>query len=76
MIEKYGHIGDFPPEALGDGKDRALLFKDLATLRTNAPLFKNVDEIRWTGPREDFPIVAEKVGDPRLVERLAKIAVT
>jgi hypothetical protein len=50
-----------------------LLFKDLATLRTDAPLFKKVDEIRWTGYRADFPSVAEKVGDPRLVERLDAI---
>ena len=73
MIERYGHIEDFPESALGDNQERALLFKTLATLRTDAPLFKNVNEIRWTGPTERFPAVAKKIGDPRLVERLAKV---
>jgi hypothetical protein len=32
-------------------KDRALLFRDLATLRTDVAVFENVDELLWTGPR-------------------------
>jgi 5'-3' exonuclease len=32
-------------------RELALLFRDLATLRTDAPLFDNVDELRWQGPR-------------------------
>jgi hypothetical protein len=32
-----------------------------------------VDEIEWTGPTERFPAVAAKIGDPRLVDRLAKV---
>ena len=39
-------------------RDRALLFRDLATLRTDAPLFENVDELRWTGPSADFAELA------------------
>ncbi|HEX6576432.1 MAG TPA: 5'-3' exonuclease H3TH domain-containing protein [Gemmatimonadaceae bacterium] len=70
MIETHGHIEDFPASVLGDRKEEALLFKTLATLRTDAPLFKKVDEIRWTGYTPEFPAVAEKVGDPRLVQRL------
>jgi 5'-3' exonuclease len=73
LILKYGHIEEFPAGALGENRERALLFKDLATLRTDAPLFKNVDAIRWKGPTESFPQVAEKIGDPRLVERLDKV---
>jgi 5'-3' exonuclease len=73
MIERYGHIEDFPASALGDNQERALLFKTLATLRTDAALFKKVDEIEWTGPTERFPAVAAKIGDPRLVDRLAKV---
>ena len=49
MIEAHGHIEDFPPNVLGDNKERALLFKTLASLRTDAPLFRKVDEIEWTG---------------------------
>ncbi|HEU4878326.1 MAG TPA: 5'-3' exonuclease H3TH domain-containing protein [Gemmatimonadaceae bacterium] len=73
LILKYGHLEDFPVAALGENRERALLFKDLATLRTDAPLFKNVDEIRWKGPMESFPQVAEKIGDLRLVDRLEKV---
>jgi 5'-3' exonuclease len=73
LILRHGHLEDFPPEVLGANRETALLFKDLATLRTNAPLFKNVDEIRWMGPGEDFAEVAEKVGDVRLVERLEAV---
>jgi 5'-3' exonuclease len=70
MIEKHGHIEDFPPELLGSSHDAALLFKRLATLRTDEPLFRNVEEIRWKGYTDRFPGVAEKIGDSRLVARL------
>ncbi len=40
-------------------RDRALLFRDLATLRTSPPVFGAVDELRWTGPRPDFAGLAE-----------------
>ena len=73
-IDKYGPIEKFPDNVLGDQKDLALLFKKLATLVTTAPLFKKVDEIEWTGYRSDFPSVAEKIGDQRLVDRLDKVA--
>jgi hypothetical protein len=52
----------------------AVLFKTLATLKTDAPLFKKVDEIRWNGFDKSFPEVAEKIGDPKLVDRLEKVA--
>src|SRR2546427_1425543 len=43
LINRHGHIEDFPPEVLKeDNRELALLFKNLATLRTNARLFKNV----------------------------------
>ena len=54
---------------LGSDRDLALLFKDLATLRTDAPLFRDVDELGWRGPTADFPAWAERVGNVRLVER-------
>ena len=74
LINKYGHIEDFPPSALGNNREHALLFKDLATLRSDAPLFKDVDDIRWVGATESFPSVAEKIGDPRLAARMQTIA--
>src|SRR5690606_20663513 len=50
LIEKHGAIEDFPAAVLGDRCDLALLFKTLATLRTDAALFSDVDELRWRGP--------------------------
>jgi 5'-3' exonuclease len=80
MLNRYGPIEQFPPDVLGGEKrERALLFKTLATLRADAPLFRDVDDLRWRGPTVEFPAMAQKIGDPRLVERcekaLAKLAV-
>jgi len=73
LINKYGAIESFPPDALRDEKRQlALLFKQLATLRTDAPLFQNVESLRWRGPTADFPAWAERVGDARLPERCEK----
>lgn len=74
LINRYGAIEDFPAATLSDeNRVLALLFKDLATLRTDAPLFKNVDELRWLGPTEAFAAVAEKIENPRLLERVQKL---
>jgi len=74
LIAKHGPLEDFPPELFGVNRDAALLFKKLATLRTDAPLFKNVDELRWTGMKPEFASIAEKMGDTKLVTRLEKLA--
>ena len=76
LLNQHGPIESFPPDLLGDKRDLALLFKDLATLRTDAPLFTDVDEIRWRGPTSDFPALAERLGSPRLAERSKKAPVT
>jgi 5'-3' exonuclease len=73
VISRYGAIEDFPPEVLGEKRDLALLFKRLATLRTDAALFADVDEIRWRGAEETFPAIVEKIGEPRLLERVRKL---
>jgi 5'-3' exonuclease len=54
MVNQYGPLEDFPAAALGDQRDLALLFKRLATLRVDAQLFADVDELRWRGPSADF----------------------
>ncbi|HME38284.1 MAG TPA: 5'-3' exonuclease H3TH domain-containing protein [Steroidobacteraceae bacterium] len=75
LITRYGRIEDFPAEVLlGERRDLALLFKQLATLRTDAPLFSDVDELRWHGPTERFSACAERYGDPRLLARANKAA--
>jgi 5'-3' exonuclease len=45
LINQYGTIEDFPSAVLGARKDLAVLFKNLATLRTDAKLFSSVDEL-------------------------------
>jgi len=69
LISRYGRLEDFPPGTLKD-RELALLFKKLATLRTDAPLFRDVEELRWRGAPSGFGLVAERVGDPRLVARV------
>jgi 5'-3' exonuclease len=69
LLNRHGTIEDFPPGVLGDRRDLALLFKKLATLRTDAPLFRDVDELRWRGPTSAFRAYPERWGDPRLLER-------
>ena len=69
LIARHGAIEAFPADVLGGNQALALLFKDMATLRTNAPLFREVDEVRWRGPTPAFADVAERLGDVRLVAR-------
>jgi 5'-3' exonuclease len=72
LIERFGRLEDFPPEILGENSSLALLFKRLATLRDDAPLFSEVGMLLWQGARQDFAATAAKLGDPRLVERAQK----
>ena len=69
LLNRHGRIEDFPLDVLGDRRPLALLFKDLATLRTDAPLFRDVDELRWHGPTDTFAAFAERVADTRIVAR-------
>src|SRR2546426_9230895 len=70
LIGRFGRIEDFPSEILDSQRELALLFKDLATLRTDLPLFKGVDEIRWTGPASSFAAAMGKIGEARLAARI------
>jgi len=72
LLNRHGAIEDFPPTVLGKNRDLALLFKNLATLRTDAPLFRDVDELRWRGPTNGFAAWAERLGETRLLERSRK----
>jgi 5'-3' exonuclease len=74
LLNQYGPIEAFPATVLGEERQRALLFKDLATLRADAPLFSDVDELLWRGPGVGFPAWAERIGDGRLLERCRKAA--
>ena len=74
LLNLYGPVESFPPNTLGGQRDLALLFKKLAMLRTDAPLFENVETLRWRGPTPAFRAWAERMESPRLVERCEKAA--
>ena len=76
VLAKYGHLESIPADAstwgvnaarpgalastLVQQRDRALLFRDLATLRTDIALFDTVDDLCWTGPTPAFaPLAAQ-----------------
>ncbi len=77
VLAKYGHIESIPDDwrswsvnasrpavlaaTLTRDRDRALLFRDLATLRTDIDLFDSVDELRWNGPTPAFKSVAARL---------------
>jgi 5'-3' exonuclease len=77
LINRYGAIEDFPPEVLAaERRELALLFKRLATLRTDAALFADVEALRWRSPTEGFEAWAGKIGDARLLARSRSAAAT
>lgn len=76
LLNRHGMMEDFPPAVLGESRDLALLFKNLATLRTDARLFRDVDELRWRGPTSAFAACAERLGEPRLLERCLEAPAT
>ncbi|HEV3155573.1 MAG TPA: 5'-3' exonuclease H3TH domain-containing protein [Candidatus Baltobacteraceae bacterium] len=73
LIVRYGKIEDFPPQVLGEHRALALLFKNLATLRTDARLFENVDELRWRGPTAEFAAVCDRLGIPDICARASTL---
>ena len=74
LINRFGRLEDFPIEILKDDNiANALLFKKLATLRVDAPLFRDVEVLRWKAPMASFQEVCEQVGDARLAERVRNL---
>jgi 5'-3' exonuclease len=72
LLGRYGPLESFPPEVLGKRQELALLFKNLATLRTDARLFDDIEELRWRGPTEAFAACVERLADTRLLARSLK----
>ena len=56
---------------LSHGWDDAMLFRTLATLRLDAPVFDAVDDIVWNGCRANFENLCRDIGAPDLFERAA-----
>jgi len=73
LLSRYGPIESFPEHILGERRELALLFKKLATLKADAPLFADVEELKWCGPAERFPGLTAQLGE-RLIARADKAA--
>ena len=74
LLARYGKIEEFPPEVLGEQRTLALLFKDLATLRTDAKLYDSIEELQWRGPTADFASVCERLGLSDICTRATRTA--
>jgi len=82
LINRHGHIKQFPPTVLNPAnRELALLFKNLATLRTDAPLLSptigrqtRVHDLKWSGPNEQFESLMKKFGETGLASRIDKLA--
>jgi 5'-3' exonuclease len=61
-------------QTLVEGWEDALLFRTLATLKTDAPTFEDLDELRWKGPGDTFATVCKHLGDETLAERAQSLA--
>jgi 5'-3' exonuclease len=78
ILSRYGHLESIPDDwrtwgvntaspgqlalSLARDRDRAFLFRDLATLRTHLSLFNSVDDLQWTGPSPAFAEIAAQLG--------------
>jgi 5'-3' exonuclease len=74
LVNQHGRLETFPDGVLGENREAALLFKRLATLRTDAPLFGDVEELRWNGVTAAFESLAARLGDARLDTRAREIS--
>lgn len=92
VLSRYPHLEDIPRDVkdwdpsirgakklaatLFDSWDNAILFRTLATLRLDAPVFDTVDDMRWQGPRPGFEEACTRMRAPELARRASKIGVT
>jgi len=74
LLNRHGPIEQFPPEVLGEQLAAALLFKRLATLRTDAALFTTVQALHWRGPTAAFEPLVAGWGEAHLLARCAKLS--
>jgi len=86
-LSQYPHLEDIPKdwrewhpsirkarllsESLFNTWNDALLFRTLATLRLDAPVFDTVEDLRWKGPRPNFEEECRRMKSPGLFNRVA-----
>ena len=89
VFSQYSHLEDIPKdlkewhpsikrarglsESLFSAWDDAILFRTLATLRLDAPVFDSVEDLRWKGPRPDFEETCKRIKAPDLLRRLTSV---
>ena len=89
LLRRFGHLEAVPDDSsawgegvraagrlaatLREGREVADLFRTLATLVTDIDLDTTMDDLAWTGPRADFPLVCTAYDAPDLVERVAAL---
>ena len=89
VLARFGHIENIPLKAsqwelplrgapvlagtLDQQRDLAMLFKDLATLRTSVRVRAAADRLQWSGPRKSFKRVAGELGAPQLFDQACEI---
>ena len=90
VLARYGHLEAIPDLALhwdvdvrgavklatvlAEQRELALLFRELARLRTDAPVSASVDELRWTGPTDAFEGWCARIDAPNLADRARRLA--
>ena len=90
VLARYGHLEQIPDSArdwdvtvrgatklaatLAEYRELARLFRELATLRTDAPVFEAVDDLRWTGPRPEFFRLCARLDAGTLFKRAQALA--
>jgi 5'-3' exonuclease len=86
-LSQYPHLEDIPKEwrawhpsirrarplseSLFNAWNDALLFRTLATLRLDVPVFDSIQDLRWTGSRPNFEEYCDRLKSPDLVRRVA-----
>jgi 5'-3' exonuclease len=91
-LSRYSHLENIPKdwrdwqssikraralsESLFNGWSDALLFRTLATLRLDVPVFDRVDDLCWQGPRKNFDELCQRIKAYDLFRRLAKESLT
>ena len=67
-------VGAAPLELRDLFMELALLFRDLATVRTHKPALTGIEELSWLGPTEAFVAFTEEVEQPALLQRAQTLA--
>lgn len=90
VLSRYRHLDKIPKDwrqwhasiprarslatALFDAWGEALLFRTLATLRLDVPVFQEIEDLHWKGPRSDFDRFCRRLKQPNLAQRAGSIS--